>query len=129
MEQLQNISYTSIYWMFLLPFAMEGVDVLTGFAQAYINGTLQSTKMRDGLLRKLLMFLAIVTAFIVETALPVVSEMHLTRWVSIYIVITEVLSILENLDQAGVPIPNFAKMKLGKIKERMENDNDGESVD
>lgn len=49
---LSNFSYSHIYWIFLLPLIGAGADIVTGWIQATINGTWDSTKMRKGLYRK-----------------------------------------------------------------------------
>ena len=114
---LTNISYTSIYWLFLLPAIWIAVDIITGWIQASVNGTWDSTKMRKGLFRKGGEFLVVVIAFVTEYAIPVLQDIHVARFASIYIVIMEVLSVIENLDQAGVPIPSFLHDRLKKIKD------------
>lgn len=114
---LTNISYTSIYWLFLLPAIWIAVDIITGWIQASVNGTWDSTKMRKGLFRKGGEFLVVIIAFITEYAIPVLQDIHVARFASIYIVVMEILSVIENLDQAGVPIPNFLHDRLKKIKD------------
>lgn len=52
MDTLQNISYTHRFWVFLLPLVLMAADVVTGWIQASVNGTWDSTKMRKGLYRK-----------------------------------------------------------------------------
>lgn len=114
---LTNISYTSIYWLFLLPAIWIAVDIITGWIQASVNGTWDSTKMRKGLFRKGGEFLVVVIAFVTEYAIPVLQDIHVARAASIYIVVMEILSVIENLDQAGVPIPPFLHDRLKKIKD------------
>ena len=105
MEILQDITYTHAYWIFLLPVVGAVADIITGWIQASINGTWDSTKMRTGLYRKGGELLIVILAFIAEYALEVVAKAHVATLLSIYIVIMEALSVLENLDQAGIPIP------------------------
>ena len=118
---LSEISYTSAYWLFLLPVVWIALDVITGWIQASVNGTWDSTKMRKGLFRKGGEFLVAVAAFVTQCAIPVLQEMHIARLESIYIVIMEVLSVIENLDQAGIPVPAFLHDKLKKLKEDADN--------
>ena len=117
---LANISYANVYWLFLLPAIWIAVDIITGWIQASVNGTWDSTKMRKGLFRKGGEFLVIVIAFVTEYAIPVLQDIHVARFASIYIVIMEILSVIENLDQAGVPIPPFLHDRLKKIKENVD---------
>lgn len=118
---LTNISYANVYWLFLLPAIWIAVDIITGWIQASVNGTWDSTKMRKGLFRKGGEFLVVIIAFVTEYAIPVLRDIHVARFASIYIVIMEVLSVIENLDQAGVPIPPFLHDRLKKIKDSADN--------
>lgn len=120
MEILQDITYTHSYWIFLLPVVGAVADIITGWIQASINGTWDSTKMRTGLYRKGGELLIVILAFIAEYALDVVAKAHVATLLSIYIVLMEALSVLENLDQAGVPIPLSIRDKLGKVKDSID---------
>ena len=48
----QEIQFTHRYWVLLLPLILMSADIVTGWIQATINGTWDSTKMRTGLFRK-----------------------------------------------------------------------------
>ena len=121
---LSTFSYSHIYWIFLLPLIGAGADIVTGWIQATINGTWDSTKMRKGLYRKGGELLVVIIAFIAEAAIPVVAEYKVATWISLYIVIMEAVSVLENLDQAGVGFPKSILKKLGKVKEELDGDED-----
>lgn len=120
-EALENVQYTHSYWIFLLPVIGAAADIITGWIQASVNSTWDSTKMRKGLFRKGGELLVVVLAFITEYALAVAAQAHVATFLSIYIVIMEALSVLENLDQAGIPIPLFIRGKLGKVKDDLDN--------
>lgn len=121
-ETLQELSYTHEYWIFLLPVIGAGADIITGWIQATINRTWDSTKMRTGLYRKGGEILVIILAFIAEYALVPVAQAHVATFISIYIVLMEAISVMENLDQAGVIIPKFIRFRLGKIKDDLDNE-------
>jgi toxin secretion/phage lysis holin len=114
------VQYTHQYWIFLLPVLGAFADIVTGWIQASINATWDSTKMRKGLFRKGGELLVVVLAFVTEYALQVAAQAHVATFLSIYIVIMEALSVLENLDQAGVPIPPIIRDRLGKVKHDMD---------
>lgn len=120
MEELSNVSYANVQWLFLLPAIWIGFDIITGWIQASINGTWDSTKMRKGLYRKGGELLIVVIAFLTQQAIPVLQEIHIARFMSLYIVLMETLSVIENLDQAGVAIPKFLHERLKKIKDRVD---------
>ncbi len=109
---LSTLSYSHIYWIFLLPLVGAGADIVTGWIQATINGTWDSTKMRKGLYRK---------GGELE-AVPALASYRLATWISFYIVVMEAVSVLENLNQAGVAFPKRILKKLGKVKEELDGD-------
>lgn len=121
---LSTFSYSHIYWIFLLPLVGAGADIVTGWIQATINGTWDSTKMRKGLYRKSGELLIVVLGFVAEQAVPVIGQYKLATWISLYICIMEAISVLENLDKAGVGFPKSILRKLGKVKEELDGDDD-----
>ena len=121
---LSHLTYSHVYWIFLLPLIGAGADIITGWIQATINGTWDSTKMRKGLYRKGGELLVVIIAFVAEAAIPVVAEYKVATWISLYIVIMEAVSVLENLDQAGVAFPKGILKKLGKVKDEMDGEED-----
>ena len=121
---LSNFSYSHIYWIFLLPLIGAGADIVTGWIQATINGTWDSTKMRKGLYRKGGELLVVIIAFIAEEAVPALASYRLATWMSFYIVVMEAVSVLENLNQAGVNFPKVLLKKLGKVKEELDGGED-----
>lgn len=120
MEMFENITYTHAYWVFLLPLIGVGADILTGWLQASINGTWDSTKMRTGLFRKAGELMIVVLAYLVGLAIAL--PVDIAAFISFYIVVMEILSILENLDQAGVPVPRWITKKLNKVQKALEEE-------
>lgn len=118
-EALQQIHFTAPYWEFALPCISAGADIITGWIQASINGTWDSTKMRKGLYRKLGEIMVVVLAWVVGVAVAL--PFDVASAAAVYIVVMESISILENLDQAGVNIP-FLKKLLRKAKSAFDED-------
>lgn len=125
MINMNDLSYTHTYWVFLLPLIGVCADIITGWIQATVNGTWDSTKMRKGLYRKSGELLLVGLAWAIGLALTL--PVNLAAFVSGYIVIMELLSVIENLDQAGVPIPKKLVKMLKKAKDSWEGDDDDES--
>ena len=119
-----TFSYSHIYWIFLLPLIGAGADIITGWIQATVNGTWDSTKMRKGLYRKGGELLVVIIAFIAEEAVPALASYRLATWISFYIVVMEAVSVLENLNQAGVNFPKVLLKKLGKVKDELDGGED-----
>ena len=117
MEVLDKITYTHSYWTLLLPIIMMGADVLTGWIQASVNGTWDSTKMRKGLFRKSGEIVILVLAYVTQIAIAL--PINIFMFISIYVCVMEVLSVIENLDQAGLPVPGWITKRLKKAMDTM----------
>lgn len=117
MDFLEKITFTHRYWVIILPLVMMAADVITGWIQASINGTWDSTKMRKGLFRKSGEIMVLLLAYVVHMAIAL--PVDVPAFFSIYIIIMEVLSVAENLDQAGLPVPHWITKRLKKAAEIM----------
>ena len=115
--ELSQITYTQPYWIILLPLIGAAFDIFTGWIQASVNSSWDSTKMRKGLYRKSGELAVVLLGYVAEMAVAAAAQVHLATFLSLYICVMESISILENLDQAGIMIPSFIKERLGKIKE------------
>jgi toxin secretion/phage lysis holin len=127
MESLQNITFTHRYWILLLPLVLMAADIITGWIQATVNGTWDSTKMRIGLFRKSGELLVIIIAYVIYAAISL--PVDVPAFIASYILVMEVISVCENLDQAGVPMPVWITHKLKKVAEDLSNGDDEEDPD
>ena len=126
METVQEIKFTSNVWPILLPVILMGADVLTGWIQASINNTWDSTKMRKGLFRKSGELIIIILAYVIQTAVALPVDVFI--FISIYVCIMEILSVIENLDHAGLPVPAWITKRLKKaMNDIMVGDEDDKS--
>lgn len=119
-ETLSNINFTHRYWALLLPLVMIGADILTGWIQASINGTWDSTKMRKGLFRKSAEIVVLALAYVVQCAVALPIDIFI--FIALYVVVMELLSVIENLDQAGLPVPAWITRRLAKAAQVMTED-------
>lgn len=119
---MDQIRYTSIAWTFILPALAAVVDILTGLIQAGVNNNYNSSVMRKGLYRKLGELVCVVLAYVVSVAISL--PVNITAAVSIYIVIMEIISVLENLSAAGVKYPMWVLKKLKKAADKLAEDPD-----
>ena len=117
---LSNISFTHRYWIILLPLILMAADIVTGWIQASINGTWDSTKMRKGLYRKSGEIMIVGIAFAVQEAVSL--PVDVTAFISGYIIVMEILSVCENLDQAGLPVPSWITKRLKKAADTLANE-------
>ena len=120
MEALQEITFTHKYWILLLPLILMAADIITGWIQATINETWDSTKMRKGLYRKSGELLVLVLAYAIAVAIKL--PFNVAAFIAGYIIIMEILSVCENLNQAGLPVPTWIVKRLGKVAKDMTED-------
>lgn len=119
---MESIHYTSMLWTFLLPAVAAAADILTGLLQAGINNCYNSSVMRKGLYRKLGELSCVILAYVVSVAISL--PVNITAFVSVYIVVMEIISVLENLSAAGVPFPTWILRKLKKAADKLAEDPD-----
>jgi toxin secretion/phage lysis holin len=95
------------------------IDCLTGFIAAIKNGQLSSGKMRSGLFKKFVAMALLLVTMLVDSflgklingffSLNIKSPLFFTVLFLIYMMIMEIVSIIENLIKIGVPVPEFIK--------------------
>lgn len=116
--ELQDIQFTSKYWVILLPVIAMAGDFITGYLNAWIHHDIQSSKMRIGAAHKGAELLVLVLVWCIQQA--IVLPMDITAVMAIYLVFMEVNSIMENLDKMGVPIPAFFKKRVNNALEEFD---------
>lgn len=109
---VKTLTFSNIVWQVITPLIFSGLDILTGYIQAVINKNVDSKVMREGLLHKCLLIVAILVGYVVEFAFGLQA---VAQVITVYICIMEVMSILENLKKAGVNLG-----KLGEILKKKE---------
>lgn len=94
-------------------------DYISGVICAIKNKTLSSSVGRDGLLKKAVTLLVVVVAHQVDIALG--NEENVVRNITaLFYISNELLSILENAGNTGIPLPKFLTDICEKIKDREE---------
>lgn len=92
------------------------LDCLSGFLQAVVNGTVESTKMRQGILHKASMAVVITAVIVLEVAGTHVAGLQIdgvgTVPVCCIIVLMELVSIWENACKAN---PGLRDSPLGRL--------------
>lgn len=118
-ELLNHIQFKSNIWVLAIPIILMGVDILTGLINAWIKKEVDSSKLRKGLGKKIgeIASLFIGEIFIIGLN---ISEL-LVDAISIYLIVMEMISICENLEKLGVPIPKFIKQALAVTNEGIVN--------
>jgi toxin secretion/phage lysis holin len=121
------------YKLLLLPFILMVLDFLTGITHAWATGHLKSYKMRDGLNKKVGEICILLVGYIFTWTIN--APKYLMIGLTIYIVIMELISLSENLDKMGVPLPKPLKKALRNAEykaiegEKKEDKKEGEKND
>nr|DAH03704.1 MAG TPA: holin [Bacteriophage sp.] len=109
-------------WGIALACVMMAADMVVGFIVAAINKELSSTKMRNGLLHKVLMLILIFACLAIEigishtVALPY--DVPTCEVVCSYIVIMELISVLENIAKGYPEMKDSALFRLFNLGDK-----------
>ncbi|MCY8517950.1 holin family protein [Bacillus atrophaeus] len=98
------------------------IDVITGVIKAWKFKKLRSRSAWFGYVRKMLNFLVIIVANVVDTVMNLNGV--LTFSTVLFYIANEGLSITENLAQIGVKIPGFITDRLHVIENESEKTNE-----
>lgn len=105
------------------------LDILSGFTAAASNGELSSKRLREGLMHKLAVVLAVALAVALEweqTILPIGLNVPIVSAVATYIIIMETCSIYENVKKINPEFEWQGLDNLFKFSNDDEKDNQNE---
>jgi len=91
---------------------LMALDIVTGMLSGYVAKQLSSDVSLRGVTKKALILLVVAAASVVA---PHVGELPLAEVVAAFYIAHEGLSIIENLGEAGLPVPQALKDALGKL--------------
>lgn len=91
------------------------IDVITGLVAGSRECGLSSQVSWFGMGKKVLMLLAVALGLILEPH----SGMPLGQLIAVFYTVTEGISVIENLDRAGVPVPQQLREALEQYRTRM----------
>lgn len=116
---LESVKFVNETWVFVIPGILMAIDILTGSLNAWAKQDFKSYKMRQGLVKKCgeVTILGIGELFTVGMILPT----YIMSGISFYIIFMELISICENLQKMGVPIPKFIKKALSDTEKALED--------
>lgn len=110
---LGNVKFLDLLLVLIL------IDIITGIVKAWKFKKLRSRSAWFGYVRKMLTFLVIIVANIMDQILGLSGV--LTFGTVLFYVSQEVLSITENLAQVGVKVPKAITDRLQVIEEKSED--------
>jgi toxin secretion/phage lysis holin len=119
-----------LFWLFV---AAVVLDYITGMAAAVYNRELSSAVGFRGLLKKIAGFLVVAAALLCdevvsESAARLGAEINLggtlASVVTVWLIVNEIVSMLENLARMNVALPPFLVKAVGLLKKRSEMEQD-----
>ena len=118
--QQMHLQFNSEIWLVVIPVILMAIDILTGYLSAWKMKEIKSQKMRDGVSKKVAEICYILIGFVLRFATGATT---IAYFISIYIMYMELVSVFENADKLGVPIPKFISDKLNNNKNKEKNEN------
>ena len=109
-ELLNSVHFANDVWTVMLPVILMAIDIITGITNAWIKKEIDSSILRKGLGKKLGELSAILIGELIVISFGLTTA--IVDGISIYIIVMELISICENLEKLGVPIPKFIKKAL-----------------
>ena len=112
----------------MLIFAMV-IDYATGIMAAWTNSELSSKRGVKGIVKKVGYLALVVAAMILDWLISqglqqinvnITYSVFFAVLVAVWLIINELISTLENLSRIGVPIPNFMKKIIDRLKTTVE---------
>lgn len=122
-ELLQFVSqfdFRNDWWVLFTPLIIMGVDIITGVVKAWVNKNFEASIMRTGLGKKAGEAAILIIGELLSYALNLPNIVM--NCVSFYIIFMEGMSILENVDELGIPVPGFIKKVINNVDEQLKHD-------
>ena len=112
-NSLPKMKFISEFVFYLVPLIFMLCDIVSGLAKAYVQKNIISHKMRSGIIKKCgEMMIILLTALVVYS---VQWPHQIIAIVSVYMILMEIISIMENLDEIGVPIPKWIEKTINNV--------------
>lgn len=112
------------------------IDYLSGMVSAWVKCELSSRVGVLGIVKKVAYLLAVAVAIVADWVVQVAGAeigidfggfFFFGLLVTIWLVLNECISILENISEIGVPLPAFLLKLIEKLKKTVENTGENET--
>ena len=104
-----NMYHSMLLWGFLL---MIILDILTGLLSAGVTGKIDSCRGTRGLIKHTTIILLVL---IMEIVTRLINMEWVSQSFSLYYILQYIFSILENLDELGVPFPLWLRNSFKRM--------------
>ena len=117
---VSQFSFRNELWVLFIPLGLMAIDILTGIVKAWAQNDFKSAVMRAGLAKKAEEILILIAGELISFGLMLPGAVM--NGVSFYIIFMEGMSILENVDELGIPVPGFIKKVINNVDEQLKHD-------
>lgn len=120
LQHLEGMEDNRLIWLFVW---VVIVDIITGFAKSLVTHHTTSSKGTSGLIKHGVLLLVMLTLYpLLDTnGMKSAADTFVTFYVLFYAV-----SIVENLGQMGLPIPDWLKKYIYKLSDEYQSSHKGD---
>ena len=123
MEELLHFvgqfDFRNEWWVLFTPLVIMGIDIVTGVVTAWAKQVFNTSIMRAGLAKKAGEIMILVVGELVSYGLMLPDV--IMNCISFYIIFMEIMSILENMDELGIPIPKFVRDVINNVDDKLQH--------
>ena len=122
LQFVEQFHFRNELWVLFIPLGLMGIDVLTGVIKAWAHNDFKSAIMRAGLAKKAGEIMILVVGELISYGMLLPDS--IMNGISFYIIFMEVMSIMENLDELGIPIPKFVRDVINNVDDKLQHGDD-----
>lgn len=119
LQFISQFHFRNELWVLFIPLGLMAIDILTGIIKAWAKNDFKSAIMRAGLAKKAGEIMILVVGELISYGLMLPDA--IMNGVSFYIIFMEIMSILENADELGIPIPKFVKDVINNVDDKLQH--------
>lgn len=121
-QYVSQFHFRNELWVLFIPLILMAIDVLTGIIKAWAHNDFKSAIMRAGLAKKAGEIMILVVGEVISYGLMLPDS--IMNGISFYIVFMEIMSILENADELGIPVPKFVRDVINNVDDKLQHGDD-----
>ena len=119
LQFIEQFNFRNELWVLFIPLGLMAIDAVTGVIKAWAHNDFKPAVMRAGLSKKVCEIMILVVGELISYGLMLPDV--IMNGISFYIIFMEVMSILENADELGIPIPKFVKDVINNVDEQLQH--------
>ena len=118
-QVVSQFKFRNELWVLFIPLGLMAIDVLTGIIKAWAHNDFKSAIMRAGLAKKAGEIMILVVGELISYGMMLPDS--IMNGISFYIIFMEIMSIMENLDELGIPIPKFVRDVINNVDDQLQH--------